>query len=446
MSERTGSDGAAAASAAESPIVLHRRGYLVLLLQAAALGIPISLLAFGYQALVHVLQHEVWEALPERLWGSGPPVWWPLVVLGLAGVLVGWVGPRVPGGGGHPAAGGVSPAPTPPRFLPGVLVVAGISLVLGAVLGPEAPLLAMGSAVALMVADRTSLATQPEARAVIATAGAAAAIAAIFGSPLVAAILLMEVVGFGGRKMMAVLLPCLMSTGVGALLFTGLGSWTGLTTASLAVPDFEASDLRVGQLLWVVPVAAVIAVGLHAVLLLGHRVTEAARSRVFLVTAAAGVLAGGLATLYALLTSRSVTEVALSGQALLPGLAAEPQSWPVTALVLLLGCKALAFGLSLGVFRGGPVFPAVALGAVAGVLAGQLPGLGTAAGLAIGMAATAAAVMRLPVTSVLLVVLLLGSGVTEVTPLVIIAVVVALVVLEALDSALAGNRRVAADP
>jgi hypothetical protein len=39
---------------------------------------------------------------------------------------------------------------------------------------------------------------------------------------------------------------------------------------------------------------------------------------------------------------------------------------------LLLLCKGVAYGLSLGSFRGGPTFPAIFLGALAGIMASQL--------------------------------------------------------------------------
>jgi H+/Cl- antiporter ClcA len=79
------------------------------------------------------------------------------------------------------------------------------------------------------------------------------------------------------------------------------------------------------------------------------------------------------------------------------------------------------------------VFPALLVGAVVGVLASTwLPGLELLPALAIGMAA-GVAVTGLPVTSVVLVVLLLGDSATSQMPVVIVAVVTALVVEELLS-------------
>ena len=80
-------------------------------------------------------------------------------------------------------------------------------------------------------------------------------------------------------------------------------------------------------------------------------------------------------------------------------------------LLLLVLAKGVAYALSLGAgFRGGPVFPAIALGAALGVAAAEvLPGLATTPALAAGIAAGTAAVMRVPFAAVLLATLLLGS-------------------------------------
>jgi H+/Cl- antiporter ClcA len=90
-------------------------------------------------------------------------------------------------------------------------------------------------------------------------------------------------------------------------------------------------------------------------------------------------------------------------------------------------------GLSLGSFRGGPTFPAVFLDATIGVLVGLLPGPGTTAGIAIGMTAATTAVLRLPVTSIVLVVLLLGPEGASQLPVILLAAAVSMVTPVALD-------------
>ena len=67
------------------------------------------------------------------------------------------------------------------------------------------------------------------------------------------------------------------------------------------------------------------------------------------------------------------------------------------------------------------------LGVAGGLLLAHLPGLSMVGAIAMGIGAMAAAMLRLPFTAVLLATLLLGIDGVAVTPLVIVAVVVAYV-------------------
>ena len=81
----------------------------------------------------------------------------------------------------------------------------------------------------------------------------------------------------------------------------------------------------------------------------------------------------------------------------------------------------------MSAFRGGPVFPAMFIGAAGGIALSHAPGLSMVAGVAMGIGAMCATMLRLPMTSVLLATLLLLSDGLAVMPLVIVAVVVAFV-------------------
>jgi hypothetical protein len=100
----------------------------------------------------------------------------------------------------------------------------------------------------------------------------------------------------------------------------------------------------------------------------------------------------------------------------------------VGTLLLLLLCKGLAYSLSLSSFRGGPVFPAMFLGAAGGIAASHLPGLSLVPAVAMGIGAMCCTMLSLPLTSVLLATLLLSADGLNVMPLVIVAVVVSHVV------------------
>ncbi|WP_405977519.1 chloride channel protein [Streptomyces sp. NBC_00158] len=424
--------------------ILRAPGYLKALGFAALIGVPVSLVAFWFLVGLHELEHLLWADLPHRLGRDAPPWWWALPLLLVSGLIVGLVAGHLPGAGGQAPASGLHAGGTPPASLPGVLLAGAASLPFGAVLGPEAPLIALGGGLALLFRDLTRAPATPQSAALLGAAGAAAAIAAIFGNPLIAAVLLIEVAGVGGPQLFSVMLPALLSSGVGALVFTGFGRWTGLETGSLSltlsapVPRPDAADV-----LWTVPLALALAVLLHPVLTAARRVAAYVTGGVLHRTVLCAVAAAACAALYSLITGRTPADVASSGQTTLARLAADPQAWGVGALLAVMLLKGAAYTLCLGSLRGGPVFPALFLGAAAGALLAPLPGLGLVPAMAAGMAAATAATLRLPVSSVVLVVLLLGSS--AMMPIVILAAVVAFVTTELLPAGPALNEPGGAD-
>lgn len=125
-------------------------------------------------------------------------------------------------------------------------------------LGPEAPLIALGGGLALLFRHLARAPATPQSTVLLSVAGAAAALSAIFGNPLIAAVLLMEVAGVGGPQLFAVMLPALLSSGVGSLVFTGFGNWTGFSTGSLSLKLGAPPRLDAGDVLWSVLMAVAI--------------------------------------------------------------------------------------------------------------------------------------------------------------------------------------------
>ena len=82
-------------------------------------------------------------------------------MVGVVGVLVGLTIRYLPGRGGHSPADGFHPGgPPPAAWIPGIALAALAGLALGAVIGPEAPLIALGggvAAAALRVIKRDAL-------------------------------------------------------------------------------------------------------------------------------------------------------------------------------------------------------------------------------------------------------------------------------------------------
>ena len=221
--------------------LLRSNSYVKLLILAALLGVPVSALAYGFLELVDWLQESLFTDLPGTLGFDSVPVWWPLPLLALSGLLAGLAVRYLPGTGGHsPADGFKTGAPLPPIELPGVLLAALATLGFGAVLGPEAPLIAMGSGLGVLAVRLAARDSPPMVAVVMSTTGSFAAVSALFGSPLLGAFLLLEAAGIGGPMLGLVLVPGLLAAGLGALVFLGLDSLTGFGTLSLTDPRAPA--------------------------------------------------------------------------------------------------------------------------------------------------------------------------------------------------------------
>ena len=137
-----------------------------------------------------------------------------------------------------------------------------------------------------------------------------------------------------------------------------------------------------------------------------------------------GLIIAGLAIAFSKATSHSVNEVLFSGQSQLPGLISQAGAYSVGALALLIAFKGIGYSLSLGSFRGGPTFPAIFLGAAAGIMASHLPGFPVTAAVAAGMSAAVAAVLRLPLTAVVVASVLTSKSGAAAEPLIIVAAVI----------------------
>lgn len=424
--------GAAPGTGHPDPLaVVRTRGYAVLLIMVAILGVPVSAAAFGFLALVHELQSLTYEDLPRALGFDGTPPWWPVPLLALAGLLTGLAVHRLPGTGGHePAEGFVNTGAPTAAELPGVALAALASLGLGAVLGPEAPLIALGGGLAVYAVRLLKPGIAPNASAMVAAAGSFAAVSALLGSPLLGAFLLMEASGLAGMMLGLVLVPGLLASGIGSLIFIGLGTWTGLGTYSLALPHVpHAPQPTPAEFGWAVALGAAAALAGTGIKKLSSSLQERVEQRRVVATAVMGLTVGALAFLYAQSTGRNASEVLYSGQDALGGLLAEDATYAVGSLLVLIVCKTLAYSASLSAFRGGPIFPSMFLGAAGGLALSHLPGLNATSGFAMGIGAMCVAMLRLPMTSVLLATLLLGAEGTTVMPLVIVSVVVSYVLV-----------------
>ncbi len=415
--------------------VIRSRQYLSALILAAILGIPISAAAYGFLALVSKIQAFLFDDLPGDIFGSDVPAWWPVPLLVLCGLLTALTIRYLPGNGGHSPAFGFHAGGGPPvdRELPGIILAALTTLSLGAVLGPEAPLIAIGGGLAALAVHLMKRDAPPMALTVMSSAGSFAAISTLLGSPVLGGFLIMEVAGVSGATLSLVALPGLLASGIGALVFVGLNSWTGLGDFSLALTSVPpAVDPTVATMAWALVIGAMGALLSWVIRWIGLSLRPVVHLNRVLVTPCLGLVIGLTAMTYQLITDKPFTQVLFSGQGALPELVKDATDYSVGALILLAACKALMYGVSLSAFRGGPVFPAMFIGATLGIAVSGLPGMTLAPAIAMGIGAMSAAMLRLPLTSTLLATLLLGTDGVTVTPQVVVAVAVAFVITMAL--------------
>jgi H+/Cl- antiporter ClcA len=430
---------------------MRSRRYVVLLVLVAVVGVIVSFATWCFLELIYQITQELYTHLPHALgYTHGPPVWWPLPVLGIAGVIVALAIMHLPGEGGHiPAKGFAGQKPATPVELPGVLVAGLAGIGFGIVLGPEAPLMALGPALAVLAISLLRRDAPPQVLQIVGAAGAFAALSFLFVSPLVAAVLMIEVTGLGGARLRLVVVPGLLAAGIGSLLAIGFATWTGLNRSAIALgpiqnlPKFARPDW--GQFGWTIALAIVIAIVAHVLIRGGLLTHRFAAPRPLILLPIIGLIVAGLGIAFSQATDKSVNDALFSGESALPGLIAQAGTWSLSALALLIVFKGLAYALSLGSFRGGPTFPAVFLGAAGGLLAAHLPGFSLTPAVAVGMGAAVAAVLRLPISAIVLATLLTVQGGTGDQPLIIVGVIVAYLVTLALSARSAKGTSPAAD-
>jgi H+/Cl- antiporter ClcA len=329
---------------------------------------------------------------------------WPVLVVptlggGLVGLLRRWLGEIGPGLPSLMAMadGAIEGTPRLPWLR---LLTASLSLGSGASLGPEGPSVEAGGNVGLWLALRGRL--TPQSQKALVAAGVAAGLAAGFKAPIAGVFFAFEgsFSGLGGRpSLRAVLVAAISAT---LVVQVGLGD-----TPILRLPAYDVRSL------WELPLYLVLGVlaslmswALIRLLELGRspRLQQLLRQLPAGLPTAVGGLAVGVIAL-------EFPQVLGVGYDTIEALLGSAGGIPLLTLVLLLGAKLVATGLSnaLG-FVGGGFAPSLVLGAVLGNCYGQLLGdsglhLAVAAPPAyamVGMAAVLAGSARAPLTALLL--------------------------------------------
>src|SRR4051812_14327779 len=299
----------------QADALMVSRRFVALMLLAAFVGVIVSLAAWCFLEGTAQMQHVLFDHLPSSLgYDDGPPLWYLVVVLALAGLIVGLTIARLPGRGGHVPAHGLNASAAPPQGLGllGVLLAGAGTIGFGLVLGPEAPLIALGGGLALHTVRMTRRDVPAEGLLVVSAAGSFAAVSFIFSSPIIAAVLLIEATGLGGARQRMVLLPGLLAAGIGSLVSIGVGSLSGLSAADYALGPLDLPQFNeptVVEFVWALALSVAVALAAPLVLRIGRETERFAAPRPVPAAILVGLLVAGLAFVFGQATDESPVSV-----------------------------------------------------------------------------------------------------------------------------------------
>ncbi|HEX3713822.1 MAG TPA: chloride channel protein, partial [Trebonia sp.] len=224
---------------------------------------------------------------------------------------------------------------------------------------------------------------------------------------------------------------------------------TGLSSSAYALSPFTLpafSTLTAAEFGWAIVLAIAAAAVTFTITDLARRSAGVVARQPWLLLPAAALAVGGLAIGFAQVTHEPADVVLFSGQDAFSSVIKQGPALSLATLAFLLLFKGAAWCISLGNFRGGPTFPALFLGAAAGLLAAHLPGFSETPAVAVLMAAAVVSVLRLPLSATVITLLLTSKSGIATAPLIIVAVVVAYLTIQALSATRTATPAAAAAP
>ncbi len=280
-------------------------------------------------------------------------------------------------------------------FLLAPLIVAGTTLshLCGASVGREGAALQLGGAIGHNLAKKLGFGAEGVRTA--AMCGMAACFSAMFGTPLTAAVFVLEVIQVGILPYGA-LFPCLSASYCAHLTARTLGA------EPMAFPLGSVPDFTVGNILRVALLAGgcalvsiLLCLALEGAAHLAKKVFTNPCLRIIVGGAAMACLVSGLSLYDYVGAGAQIIRRAVAGQA-------EP--W---AFLIKLALTALCVGVG---FRGGEIVPTLFVGATFGCVAAPWLGLDARFGAYLGMVALFCSVVNCPIASLFLAAELFGTG------------------------------------
>ena len=412
---------------ATEPPVTQQRVFWVLMGCAVALGVFGAVVGLVFIGVITF--GGKWYDDSDPGWFGGQ--WWWVAVAAAAGVGVGLLRrlnrlPQdIPGLFADLQTGRVDAG-----MVPGIVAVSTVSLIGGASLGPEKALGAMGGGAGTWLARRRALGKEDSQ--VNTLAGFAGAYGGLFSSTLIVVLLILEVARPGGQRFAKALAAEIVASSVSFGLYFAIAGAVFLD--AYQVPSYAFEDW---QLLAAIPLGlfAALVVTLLAGFMMGAaRLFGRLKAPAIAKSTLGGVVFGvvGVALPLTMFSGSDQLKTVLSHEGTL-GLG-------LLAAILIAKMATFAVSQASG-FVGGPIFPSLFIGGIAGALVHQvIPGMPLGLAFTCLLAAVPGALAPAPFSMVLMVTFLTQVGALQTAPI-LIAVVTAFLTMEAVKYLLASRKQ-----
>jgi H+/Cl- antiporter ClcA len=366
----------------------------------------------GFSALLFTLVTNVGSSflfgdMSTESW-SGSIYWIPLTSFGA--VLVTFirkkfaVPKKVPGAVELAKESWVEPSTALPLIL-----VAVLSIIFGASLGPSFGIVMLGGAFASWLVTKIGPNYDKEEQKEFARAGMTGSLGSVFGAPIIATLLTIEL-SPSKKPYMVTVLPRLIASSLGYIVFFGFTGKVIIDAFSLPTYEYKHTDLLVSAALGVVAVLFLL------FFMFITKITE--KSLAVIKHDYAKAVIGGAAIGF---ITFALPLTFSSGNSQLATITAEYSVFGIGFLLALLIGKTVALKLSQDSgFIGGNVFPMLFFSGIAGVLIHALfPGIPIALSVGIMMASIPGAALTAPISLILIAVGSLSQTTAIIPPLTI---------------------------
>ena len=346
----------------------------------------------------------------DTSWWSGEWWWIPLIAVGgltVAALRQAWGIPeKVPGGVEIIESGDVDHT-TAHQWA----IIAAVSAVAGASLGPSFALVVMGGGLGSWIAQRRWGAGQADQDYTL--TGIAGGFGAAFTSPVLGAFMVSELGPTPRNRYVAAIIPQLIASVIGFAVFYLVVGRTFLGIYSLPPYEFEVADMLTAVGLGVL---AAVVMAVFVAIILGVRWAAQFLTNPYVRGLAGGAAVGLIAVALPLTLG--------AGQSQLETVIADAAGLGVWLLIAVLVGKMAAMALSLGAgFMGGNVFPLIFIGGTAGVIVNLVfPDIPAALAVSCMLAAVPGSYLRAPVSMTFIAAIALSLGPETIAPVAVAVV------------------------